>query len=71
MDVLSAALSSAVVSFPHKLLLVDATSNLHSFFTHRLDAGPVRLVTIAHAFNYRLAVLRDDVRSAIRVGPFP
>ena len=29
MDVSLAALSSAVVSFPHKVLLVDATSNLH------------------------------------------
>ena len=33
-----------------------------------MDAGPVRLMTIAHAFNYRVAVLRDGVRSAIRVG---
>ena len=24
---------------------------------HKLDAGPVRLMTIAHAFNYRMAVL--------------
>ena len=29
MDVSSAALSSAVVSFPQKVLLVDPTSNLH------------------------------------------
>ena len=35
------------------------TSNLHPFFTHGLDAGPVRFVTISHAFNYRMAVLRD------------
>ena len=25
-------------------------------------------MTIAHAFNYRVAVLRDGVKSAIRVG---
>ena len=25
-------------------------------------------MTIAHAFNYRVAVLRDGVRSAVRVG---
>ena len=25
-------------------------------------------MTIAHAFNYRMAVLRDGVKSAIRVG---
>ena len=61
-------LSSAVVSFPQKVLLVDATSNLHPFCIHRLDAGPIRLTTIAHAFNYRVAVLRDGVRSATRVG---
>ena len=36
MDVSSAALSSAVVSFPHKVPIVDATSNLHPFLTHRL-----------------------------------
>ena len=57
MDVSSAALSSAVVIF-----LVDVTSNLHPFFTHKLDAGPIRLATIAHAINYRVAVLRDGVR---------
>ena len=68
MDVLSSALSSAVVFFPHGILLVDATSVLHPFFTHRLDAGPIRLTTIAHAFNYRVAVLRDGVKSAARVG---
>ena len=68
MDVSSAALSSAVVSFPQKVLLVDVTSNLHPFLTHRLDAGPIRLTTIAHAFNYRVAVLRDGVRSVTCVG---
>ena len=57
-----------MVTFPQTILLVDATSNLHPFFVHRLDAGPIRLATIAHAFNYRVAVLRDGVRSAARVG---
>ena len=33
-----------------------------------MDAGPIRLATIAHAINYRVAVLRDGVRSAARVG---
>ena len=28
----------------------------------------IHLTTIAHAFNYRVAVLRDSVRSATRVG---
>ena len=47
---------------------MDATSNLHPYFTHRLYAGPIRLTTIAHAFNYRVPVLMDGVRSAVRVG---
>ena len=67
-DVSSAALSSAVVLFSRTILLVDVASDLHPFFTHRLDAGPIRLATIAHAFNYRVAVLRDGVKSAARVG---
>ena len=36
-----------------------------------MDSGPVRLMMIAHAFNYRVAVLRDGVKSAIRVGRSP
>ena len=80
-DVLSAALSSAVVSFPQKVLLVDTTSNLHPFSTHRLDAGPVRRTTIAHAqgeFNCtgaggRLSLFRgkwcaDEPRVGYRCG---
>ena len=35
-----------------------------------MESGPVRLMTIAHAFNYRVAVLRDGVKSAFRVGRF-
>ena len=38
------------------------------FSVHKLDAGPVRLMTIAHAFNCRMAVLRDGVKSAVREG---
>ena len=63
MDVLSAAMSLAVVTFPQTIILVDATSNLHPFCIHQLDAGPIR-----PAFNHRVAVLRDGVRSAARVG---
>ena len=54
MDVSSAALSSAVVCCPYNVLFVDTTINLHPFLVRRLDAGPIRLATIAHAFNYRL-----------------
>ena len=43
-------------------------SGLHPFSVHKSDAGPVRLMTIVHAFNYRMAVLRDVVKSAVRVG---
>ena len=35
---------------------------------HQLDVDPIRLMTIAHAFNYRVAVLRNGVKSAVRVG---
>ena len=68
MDVSSAALSSTVVSYPQEVLLVDANSILYPFSTHRLDVGPIRLTTSAHAFNYRVAVLRDGVKSAACVG---
>ena len=46
---------------------MDVSCVLHPLCVHKLDAGPVRLVTIAQAFNYRMAVLRDGVKSAIRV----
>ena len=49
-------------------LRIDGACALHPFSVHKLDAGPVRLMTIAHAFNYRMAVLRDGVKSAVRVG---
>ena len=47
---------------------LDLSCVLHPFFVHKMDSGPVRLMTIAHAFNYRMAVLRDGVRLAVRVG---
>ena len=50
------------------LIRVDVSCVLHPFSVHKLDAGPIRLVTIAHAFNYRMAVMRDGVKSAIRDG---
>ena len=49
-------------------LRIDDVCALHPFSVHKSDAGPVRLMTIAHAFNYRMAVLRDGVKSAVRVG---
>ena len=68
MDVSSTSLTSAVVPFSPAVIRVDVSGVLHPFSMHKLDAGPIRLVTIAHAFNYRVAVLRDGVKSAIRVG---
>ena len=35
---------------------------------HNMDSGPTRHMTIVHAFNYHIAVLRDGVKSAIWVG---
>ena len=67
MDVSSGSPGIAVTFLPQEVLLVDATISLHPLFMHRLDVGPIRLTTIAHAFNYRVAVLRDGVKSAARV----
>ena len=47
---------------------MDVSCTLHPFYVHKMDSGPVRLMTIAHAFNYHVAVLRDGVKSALRVG---
>ena len=33
---------------------------------NRFDAGPVRLASIVHAFNYRVAVLRDGAKAAVQ-----
>ena len=64
--------SATVISVPSKgegaSVALDSSSVVHPFHVHKLDSGPVRLMTIAHAFNYRVAVLRDGVRSALRVG---
>ena len=68
MGVSSSSLNSAVVPFSSTVIRVDVACVLHPFSVHKLDAGPIRLVTIAHAFNYRMAVLRDGVKSAVRVG---
>ena len=54
--------------FTAMALWIDDTSALHPFSPHKSDVGPVRLMTIAHAFNYRMAVLRDGVKSAVWVG---
>ena len=68
MDVSLTSLTSAVVLFYPTDIRVYVSCVLHPLSVHKLDAGPIRLVTIAYAFNYRVAVLRDGVKSAIRVG---
>ena len=68
MDVSSGSPGTMVTFLPQEVLLVDATISLHPFFMHRLDVGPIRLTTITHTFNYRVAVLRDGVKSAAWVG---
>ena len=57
-----------VSPFAATAMRIDNSSALHPFSPHKSDAGSVRLMTIAHAFNYRMAVLRDGVKSAVRVG---
>ena len=37
---------------------------LRLFSVNCFDAGPVRMASIAHAFNYRVAVLRDGLKQA-------
>ena len=49
------------------MVRIDDISVLHPYFPHKSDTGPVRLMTIAHAFNYRMAVLRNGLKSAVRV----
>ena len=49
-------------------LCIDENHVLHPFFRNRFDAGPVRLGSIMHAFSYRIAVLRDGAKPALRIG---
>ena len=70
MGVSSSSVSSAGIPFLATMLRIDGSCVLHPFSLHKLDAGPIRLMTIAHAFDYRIAVLHDGVKSAIRVRCF-
>ena len=58
---LTDSVSPEVSPFAVVALRIDDTSALHPFSVHKSHAGPVRLMTIAHAFNYRIAVLRDGI----------
>ena len=68
MDITSAPLIAVPIPVESRAVRIDSSCVIHPFYIHKMDSGPVRLMTIAHAFNYRVAVLRDGVRSAIRVG---
>ena len=68
MDIASAPLIAVPIPVKSRLVRIDISCVIHPFYIHKMDSGLVRLMTIAHAFNYRVAVLRDGVRSAIRVG---
>ena len=67
-DVSSATLISVHSGVDSVSVELDSSCVIHAFYVHKMDSGPVRLMTIAHAFNYRVAVLRDGVKSALRVG---
>ena len=67
-DVMSAPLITVPFPVKRQAVEIDSSCVIHPFYIHKMDSGPVRLMTIAHAFNYRVAVLRDGVRSAVRVG---
>ena len=64
---LTGSAGAPAIPFATLAIRIDDTSVLHPFFPQKSDAGPVRLMTIAHAFNYRMAVLRDREKSAVRV----
>ena len=68
MAVTADSMSPGDTPFAVTALRIDDTCILHPFFLHKLDADPVRLITIAHAFSYPMAVLRDGVKLAVRVG---
>ena len=48
------SVSPADTPFAVMALQIDDVCALHPFSLHKLDAGPVWLMTIAHAFNYRM-----------------
>ena len=64
---LTGSVGPPVILFSSPVIKIDDTSVLHPFFQQKSDAGPIRLMTIAHMFNYRMAVLQNGVKSAVRV----
>ena len=68
MDVTSAPRIAVPFTVETQTDQIYSSCVIHPFYVHKMDSEHVRLMTIAHAFNYRVAVLRDGVRSAVRVG---
>ena len=66
MDVSSAAVFGSGVSSTRGSFS-GCYQYLTSIFHTPVWCRPIRLTTISHAFNYRVAVLRDGVKSAARV----
>ena len=56
------------VFLPADSICVDENHVLHPFYGNQFDAGPVRLASIVHAFNYWIAVLRNGAKPALRIG---
>ena len=66
---LSSLTRSRVDAFlPQEARNIDIDHVLQPFCNHCVDVGPIRLTSIAYAFNYRIAVLRDGAKQAARVG---
>ena len=66
MDVTSAPLIAVPIPVESQAVWIYSSCVIHPFYIHKMDSGPVRLMTIAHAFNYRVAVLRDGVGRSSR-----
>ena len=62
---LTGSVGPPAILFASPVIKIDDTSVLHPFFPQQSDAGFIQLMMIA--FNYRMAVLRNGVKSAVRV----
>ena len=51
MDVTSAPLIAVPIPVESRAVWIDSSCVIHPFYIHKMDSGPVRLMTIAHAFN--------------------
>ena len=58
-DVTSAPLITVPFPVERQAVEIDSSCVIHPFYIHKMDSGPVRLMTIAHAFNYRVPTVRE------------